>query len=142
MKRLACGTGAFVVLFGLSACFSDPGKAINNGNFHTVQASPTVSVLNVGDSDQILLRLVNDANNAVSTEFNIINPNPNGIAVHYTPDYRNAFFGGSDTLVQVPDKAQQQYYVVGLAAGDYEFMAVPTYNTADTGVVTVHVIAP
>ncbi len=142
MKKLACGTGAFVVLFGLAACFSDPGKTINNENFNTVQASPTVSVLNVGDSDQILIRLVNDANNAVSTEFTIVNPNPAGIAVHATPNYRNAYFGGSDTLIPVPDKAQQQYYVVGLTAGDYQFMAVPTYNPSDTGIITVHVIAP
>ncbi len=128
------------MLFGLGACFSDPGASINNESFHTVQASPTVSVISVGDSDQILLRLVNDANNAVSTSFTIVNPSPSGIAVHYQANYRPIFTGGSDSLSVVADKSQQEYYVVGLTPGSYQFMAVPTFNPSDTGVIKVNVL--
>ncbi|HEX3927533.1 MAG TPA: hypothetical protein VHW65_06010 [Gemmatimonadales bacterium] len=139
MKKMACGTAAFAVLFGLGACFDNPSAAVNNGNFHLVQAAPTVAWVRAGDSDQVLLRFVNDANNGVVTSFNIVNPSPNGIAVHYVGNYRPVFLQGQDTLQNVTDKDQQDYYVVGVAAGEYTFHAVPTINTADTGTITVRV---
>jgi len=129
MKRMACGTAATIALVGLAACFSNPALDLNTDNFHIVQPTPLVMFTKVGDSIQLRLRLVNDANNGAVTSF-VIAGIGSGISVRYDDKFRPYYLGGGDTLVVPVDKDIQQYYVKGLAPGKWTFSATATANTA------------
>lgn len=138
MKRMACGTAATLALVGLAACFSNPANDLNNDNFNKVQATPVVMFTKVGDSIQLRLRLVNDANNAAITSFTIAGVGA-GVSVRYDDLFRPFYLNGDDTLVVPVDKNIQQYYVKGVAPGTWTFTATATANTSATGTITVTV---
>jgi hypothetical protein len=131
MKRMACGTAATLALVGLAACFSNPANDLNNDNFHVVQATPLMFFTKTGDSVQLRLRLVNDANNGTITSFTLGSV-PAGIVVRYDDKFRPYYLNGADTLSVPVDKDMQQYYVKGVTPGKYTFTASATANTAAT----------
>lgn len=158
MKHMACGKAALLGVFALAGCYSYASEAINGANYNTVQASPNFVVLKVGDSDRVILRLINDNDNGAITSYTIsgvgagirvdsscIVPNlttAQQIAAGCNGYYRPIFDASKDTLVPTGDKTQQQFFVVGLATGQYTFTATPTsINTGISRTVTV-VVSP
>jgi hypothetical protein len=140
MKHMAFGKFAILGAFVVAGCYSYPSENINNGNYNTVQASPSFSTTTVGDSDQVLVRLVNDADNGTVTSFTVNNANA-GIAVDYQGAYRPYQDAKTDTLENQTDKAQQEYYIVGKVPGTYTFTLTPTsVNTGVSATVTVVVL--
>ncbi len=140
MKHMAFGRFAILGAFVVAGCYSYPSADINNGTFNTVQATPSFSTVTVGDSDQLLVRLVNDANNGTVTSFTVNNSNA-GIAVNYQANYRPYQDKTTDTLKNQTDKAQQEYYIVGKVPGTYTFTLTPTsVNTGVSATVTVVVL--
>ena len=138
MKQMTSGMLALVGVFALAGCYSYASEAINNANYNTVQATPQFAVMKVGDSDQLIMRLVNDANNGAVTSYTVSNVGA-GVAVHYQANYRPVFDSKLDTLVPTGDKTAQQYFIVGLAVGTYSFTVTPT--SVNTGVsATVNVV--
>ncbi len=138
MKHTASGTIAFIGVLALAGCYSYTGEAINNSNYNTVQATPTFVKVKVGDSTEVIARLVNDNNNGAITSYTIGGGGA-GILVHNNANYRPVFDSKLDTLVQSGDKTAQQYFVVGTAVGRYTFTLTPT--AVNTGIsVTVPVV--
>ncbi len=138
MKQMTSGKLALVGVFALAGCYSYASEAINNANYNTVQATPQFAVMKVGDSDQLIMRLVNDANNGAVTSYTVSNVGA-GVAVHYQTNYRPVFDSKLDTLVATGDKTAQQYFIVGLAVGTYSFTVTPT--SVNTGIsATVNVV--
>jgi hypothetical protein len=134
MKQIMCGT-AILGVFVLAGCYSYASKDINDTTYDKVQANPLFATMNVGDSDELILRLVNDANNGTLTSYTITGV-PAGIAVHPIPNYRDLFT--SDTLNPTGDKTAQAYYIVGATPGRYTFIATPTsVNTGISASITV-----
>jgi hypothetical protein len=133
MKHITWGAVALLGVVSLAGCYSYASDAINNHNFNTVQATPVFSVVKVGDSDQVVVRLVNDFNNGTNTSYTVTNVGT-GIAVHYLSTYRPLFDPKTDSLVPTGDKNAQVYYIVGQALGRYSFTITPT--SVNTGVST------
>ena len=97
--------------------------------------------MKVGDSTQVLARLINDGDNGAITSYTVGNVG-SGILVHYQAGYRPYFNSTTDTLALTGDKSQQQYYVVGTAIGVYTFTLTPTsVNTGISKTVTVTVVS-
>ena len=141
MKHMASGTIAFIGVLALAGCYSYTGEAINNSNYNTVQATPNFVKVKVGDSTEVIARLVNDNNNGAITSYTVGGGGA-GILVHNNANYRPVFDSKLDTLVQSGDKTAQQYFVVGSAVGRYTFTLTPTaVNTGISGTVTV-VVTP
>ena len=154
MKHMAYGKAALLGVFALAGCYSYASEAINNGNYNTVQASPNFVVINVGDSDRVIARLINDNNNGAVTSYAVSGVGA-GIRVDSSctvPDldqahqtaancngyYRPIFDASKDTLVPTGDKTAQQFFVLGLAVGQYTFTLTPTsVNTGVSRTVTV-----
>ena len=137
MKQKTSGMLAFCGVLALAGCYSYSGEAINNANYNTVQATPKYATVKAGDSTQVIVRLVNDANNGAITSYTVGSPGA-GIAVHYQVGYRPIYDSKKDTLVNTTDKNAQQYYVVGVAPGSWTFTLTPTLvNTVISGTVTV-----
>jgi hypothetical protein len=123
----------------MAGCYSDPSAGINNSNYNLVQATPNFMVLRVGDSTQVIARLVNSADNGAITSYTVGSVGA-GILVHYQVNYRPIYDATRDTLVPTTDKDAQQYYVVGAAVGKYSFTLTPTsVNTGISSTVTVTV---
>lgn len=140
MKHMASGKIAFLGVLALAGCYSNPSDTINNSNYNTVQATPNFLVVHVGDSTQVIARLVNDANNGAVTNYTIGSVGA-GISVHTSPNYRPVFDATKDTLVPTGDKVAQQFYVVGAQVGRYTFTLTPTsVNTGVTTTITAVVI--
>lgn len=136
MKHMASGTIAFIGVLALAGCYSYNGEAINNSNYNTVQATPNFLVLKVGDSTQVIARLVNDNNNGAITDYTVGSVGA-GILVHENPNYRPVFDATKDTLVPTGAKSAEQFYVVGTAVGRYTFTLTPTLvNTGISGTIT------
>ncbi len=141
MNRMACGTAAAFALVGTVACFSNPANDLNNGTYHIVEAVPLVAFTKVGDSLQLRLRLVNDANKGDVTSFTVSGV-PAGISVRYDDKFRPYYLNGADTLTVPVDKDMQQYYVKGVAPGKYTFTVTATANpSAPAATVTITVEA-
>lgn len=141
MKQTTFGKFALLGAVALAGCYSYASQDINNGTYNTVQADPNFQVISVGDSDQVLVRLVNAANNGAITSYTVSNSS-SGIAVHYNANYRPYYNSKTDTLQNQTDKDQQQYQVVGLVPGVYTFTLTPTsVNTKVSATVTV-VVTP
>jgi hypothetical protein len=158
MKHMAYGKAALLGVFVLAGCYSYASEAINNGNYNTVQASPNFVVIKVGDSDRVIARLINDNNNGAVTSYTVSGVGA-GIRVDSSctvPDldqahqtaancngyYRPIFDASKDTLVPTGDKTAQQFFVLGLAVGQYTFTLTPTsVNTGVSRTVTV-VVTP
>ncbi len=139
MKHLVRGTAGMIVAASLVACYDYPSAAINNDNFHIVNANPVIGfIAKPGDSLQVLLRLTNDANTGTLTSWTITNPNPDGIEVHYDALYRPIYTGDTTTAPET-DKNQQRYFVLAKAPGVYTFTATPTANTGVAGTITIRV---
>jgi hypothetical protein len=131
MKQMTSGMLALAGVFALASCYSYTSEAINNANYNTVQATPQYAVMKVGDSDQLIMRLVNDANNGAVTSYTVSNIG-SGVLVHYQDGYRPVFDSKLDTLVKTTDKNAQQYFIVGVAPGLWTFTVTPT--SVNTGV--------
>jgi hypothetical protein len=148
MKHMAFGKVGLLGVFVLAGCYSYASEAINNTNYKTLQSSPVSIVEKAGDSDQVILRLVNDAGNGAITGYTI-SAVGSGIRVDSSctvPDltsaqqiaascngyYRPVFNSAKDTLVPSGPGDAAQFYVVGLAVGTYSFTATP--NSVNTGV--------
>ncbi|MDX2262513.1 MAG: hypothetical protein SFU84_12550 [Gemmatimonadales bacterium] len=126
MKQMVRGAIAILALSGLAACVDDPLLDIN-GAPNTIQANPNIMLVKQGDSSAVLLRLINEFNNSVPTEFTVSNVGA-GISVALDTKYRPEFVDGQDTLSVPAVKSQQRYFVRGLAAGEY------TYTVTSQGV--------
>ena len=140
MKHMASGTIAFIGVLALAGCYSYASEAINNSNYNTVQASPGFLVLHVGDSTQVIARLVNDANVGAITDYTVSGTG-SGILVHENPNFRETFNSALDTLQPTGAKTAEQFYVIGTAVGRYTFTLTPTMvNTGISGTVTAIVL--
>lgn len=156
MKQMAYGTVALIGLFAIAGCYTDPTKDFNTDTYNTVQASPNFSVVKVGDSDQVLVRLVNTANaGAVTYAVSAVGA---GIQVDTACTvakltsqqqatakcygyYRPVFNAGQDTLVPTTDKDAQQYFILGRAPGRWTFTLTPrSVNTGVSATVTAIVV--
>ena len=141
MKHMASGAIACLGVLVLAGCYSDPSAGINNSKYDQVQATPQFLYMKVGDSTQVLARLINDADVGAVTSYNVTNVGA-GILVHYQPNYRPYYNSVTDTPAPTGDKNQQQYYVVGTAIGIYTFTLTPTsVNTGISKTVTVTVVS-
>jgi hypothetical protein len=138
MKQKTSGMIAFLGMLALAGCYSYQSEAINNASYNEVQATPFYVKVNVGDSDQVLVRLVNAANSGALTSYTV-GTVPAGVQVHFNPNFRPVWNSATDSLVPTGDKTAQQYYVVGVTTGTYSFTLTPT--SVNTGVsTTVHVV--
>jgi len=81
MKQMTSGMLAFLGVLAVAGCYSYTGDAINNANYNEVQATPNFAVVRVGDSDQMIVRLVNAANNGAVTSYTVSGAGAR-IAVH------------------------------------------------------------
>jgi hypothetical protein len=135
MKQITCGAVAILGMLSLAGCYSYASKDINNSSYDEVQANPVFATMAVGDSDEVIFRLVNEANNGTLTSYTVTGV-PAGIAVHQIPNYRPQFL--NDTLNPTGDKTAQAYYIDGLVTGRYTFTVTPTsVNTGVSTTVTV-----
>ncbi len=71
MKHMASGAIACIGVLALASCYSYNGAAINNSNYDQVQATPQSLFMKVGDSTQVLARLINDADNGAVTSYTV-----------------------------------------------------------------------
>jgi hypothetical protein len=158
MKHMAYGKAALLGVFVLAGCYSYASEAINNADYNTLQASPNFVVIKLGDSDRVIARLINGNNNGAVTSYSVSAVGA-GIRVDSSctvPDldqahqvaancngyYRPIFDASKDTLVPTGDKTAQQFFVLGLALGQYTFTLTPTsVNTGVSRTVTV-VVTP
>lgn len=154
MKHKAYGKALLLGVFAIAGCYSYASDAINNENYHKVDAQPNFIVQKVGDSDRVIVRLINDANNSAITSFSVSAVGA-GIRVDSSctvPDldqahqvaascngyYRPVFSSSADTLVPTGAGDAQQFFVLGLAAGQYTFVLTPTsVNTGVSRTITV-----
>lgn len=118
MKGLIRGAAGLAVLLALSACANDETIALM-GPPTGVQATPAVAFTSVGDSVSVVVRLVNDRNQAVPTTFTISNVGP-ALTVYYDSKYRPDYTQG-DTLIVPEVKPQQRYFAKGAAPGSSTF---------------------
>ena len=154
MKHMAYGKAALLGVFVLAGCYSYASEAINNASYNTVQASPNFVVINVGDSDRVIARLINDNNNGAVTSYSVSGvgagirvdssctvpdlDQAHQIAANCNGYYRPIFDASKDTLVPTGDKTAQQFFVLGVATGQYTFTLTPTsVNTGVSRTVTV-----
>jgi hypothetical protein len=139
MKQKTSGMIALLGILALAGCYTYQGDAVNNASYNEVQATPNFITVRAGDSDQLLVRLINAAGNGALTNYTL-GPIPAGILVHQNLDYRPVFDPKLDTLVRTGDKTQQQFFVVGVTPGKYTFTLTPTsVNTGVSATVTVAV---
>jgi hypothetical protein len=140
MKHMASGTIAFIGVLALAGCYSYASEAINNGNYNTVQATPNFLVVHVGDSTQVIARLINDNANGAITDYTVSGTG-SGILVHENLGYRPIFDSKLDSLVNTGAKTAEQFYIVGTAVGRYTFTLTPTMvNTGISSTVTAVVL--
>jgi len=118
MKGLIRGAAGLAAVLAMSACNSDQTIDLM-GPPTGIQATPSSAFTATGDSVAILLRMVNDRNQAVPTQFTISNVG-SAVTVAYDTKYRPDYTVG-DTL-SVPDvKPQQRYFAKGAAPGKATF---------------------
>lgn len=101
-----------------AACTNDATVDVG-GDFDEVKVNREALFVSIGDSSEVLARLVNDLNTSTPTTFTVSNVGT-GIAVNYDATYRPDYTNG-DSLVAPAVKTQQRYWVVGMANGAYEF---------------------
>jgi hypothetical protein len=139
MKQKTSGMVALAGILALAGCYTYQGDAVNNASYNEVQATPNFIVVRAGDSDQMLVRLINAASNGALTNYTL-GPIPAGILVHQNLNYRPVYDPKLDTLVPTGDKTAQQYFIVGVTPGKYTFTLTPTaVNTGVSATVTVAV---
>ena len=141
MKQMTSGMIAFCGVLALASCYSYSSEAINNANYNTLQATPNFAVVKVGDSDQMIVRLVNDANAGAITSYTVGNVGA-GVLVHYQVNYRPVFDAKLDTLVPVGDKSAQQYFIVGVTPGKWTFTLTPTSINTGVSTTVTALVAP
>lgn len=154
MKHMACEKIALLGVFAIAGCYSYASDAINNTDYNTVVAAPNFINIKSGDSDQVIVRLTN-ANGFGAITGYTVSAVGSGIRVDSSctvPDlapaqqsvascngyYRPVFDASKDTLVPSGPSNQAQFYVVGLATGQYTFTVTPkSVNTGVSTTVTV-----
>jgi hypothetical protein len=158
MKHMACEKIALLGVFAIAGCYSYASEAINNGTYNTIVAAPNFVNIKSGDSDQVIVRLTNANGNGAITGYTVSAVGagirvdssctvPNLTSAQQTAAscngyYRPVFNSGLDTLVPSGPSNQAQFYVVGLATGQYAFTVTPkSVNTGVSTTVTVVVQA-
>ncbi|MES2125401.1 MAG: hypothetical protein V4503_12010 [Gemmatimonadota bacterium] len=119
MKGLIRGAAGLAVLLGMSACANDATVDLM-GPPTGVQATPTKAFILKGDSVAVLVRLVNDRNQAISTEFAVANVGP-ALSVAYDADYRPDYNNPDGTLQAPAIKPEQRYFAKGAQLGTSTF---------------------
>lgn len=119
MKGLIRGAAGLAVLLGMSACANDATVDLM-GPPTGVQATPTKAFILKGDSVAVLVRLVNDRNQAISTQFDVANVGP-ALTVAYDAAYRPDYATGGGTLAAPLVKSEQRYFVKGANLGTSTF---------------------
>lgn len=134
MKGLIRGAAGLAVVLAMSACSKDETIDLM-GPPTGVQATPVSAFTLKGDSVAILLRLVNDRNQSVPTEFTISGVGP-ALQVVYDDKYRPDYSNG-DTLIAPAIKPQQRYFARGFNVGKSTFTATAGgFSTVVTVVVS------
>lgn len=158
MKHMACEKIALLGVFAIAGCYSYASDAINNSNYNTAVAAPNFVNIKSGDSDQVIVRLTNENGFGAITGYTVsavgagIRVDSSCTVPDLTPDqqhaascngyYRPVFDASKDTLVPSGPSNQAQFYVVGLATGQYTFTVTPkSVNTSVSTTVTVVVQA-
>jgi hypothetical protein len=118
MKGLIRGAAGLVAVLAFSGCGTDQTIDLM-GPPTGIQATPASAFTATGDSTAILLRMVNDRNQAVPTKFEISNVGA-AITVAYDAKYRPDYTTG-DTLGAPEIKTQQRYFAKGAAPGKATF---------------------
>ncbi|MEP6591493.1 MAG: hypothetical protein ABJC19_09945 [Gemmatimonadota bacterium] len=119
MKGLIRGAAGLAVLLAMSACANDATIDLM-GPPTGVQATPTKAFTLKGDSVAILVRLVNDRNQAIASQFDVANVGA-AISVAYDAAYRPDYATGGGTLQAPLIKPEQRYFAKGLALGTSTF---------------------
>lgn len=96
MNRMIRGMAGLLVALGASACGDDPSVDFGGDSPTKIQASPEVMFVNQGESEQLIVRLVDDRNRATPTSFEISNVGA-GITVALDRTFRPDYIG-SDQL--------------------------------------------
>lgn len=109
MKGLIRGVACMVVALGVTACEDDPSLDFG-GKPTGVQLSPFVYFANSGVEQAVRVRLVNDRNQSVPTQWVVSNVGA-GLEVVFDSLFRPEQSSSSDTLRFVAEKVQQQYLV-------------------------------
>lgn len=118
MKGLIRGAAGLAVLLATSSCANDATIDLM-GPPTRITASPLSAFISAGDSVAILVRLVNDRDQAIPTEFTVASVGP-ALIVSYDADYRPDYTQG-DTLIAPKFKTQQRYFAKGAANGKSTF---------------------
>ncbi|MES2305489.1 MAG: hypothetical protein V4558_08275 [Gemmatimonadota bacterium] len=133
MKGLIRGAAGLAVVLAMSACSKD--ETIDLMGAPTgVQATPISAFTTKGDSVAILLRLVNDRNQSIPTEFTVGNAGP-ALTIHYDDKYRPDYTSGE--LVPPAVKPQQRYFALGTNNGTSTFTATAGGFTSTITVVVL-----
>lgn len=109
MKELIRGVACMALALGATACEDDP--SIDFGGSPTmVQLSPNVMFINSGKTKELLVRLVNDRNQAVPTSFTVSNVGA-GLNVVFDTAFRPQQTGAEPEPTSPLIKTQQRYFI-------------------------------
>lgn len=126
MKGLIRGAAGLAVLLAMSACANDATVDLM-GPPTGVQATPSKAFILKGDSVAILVRLVNDRNQAIAAQFDVANVGA-GLSVAYDALYRPDYSTGNGTLQAPLVKSEQRYFAKGTGLG------TSTFNLTSNGI--------
>ena len=113
MKHLVRGTAGLVAAIGvLAGCADDPALDLA-GAPTRILVNPSFLFIPQGDSQAVLIRTINDLNDAVLAKYEITNVGA-GVSVSFDPRYRPDYNNPGDTLAVPELKYQQRYFVKAL----------------------------
>jgi hypothetical protein len=136
MKHLVRGTAGLVAAIGvLAGCADDPALDLA-GAPTRVLVNPSFLFVPQGDSQAVLVRTINDLNNAVLAKYEITNVGA-GVSVGFDAAYRPDYINPGDTLAVPELKYQQRYFVKALApmATSFQVRNGPLTSTVTVAVV-------
>lgn len=109
MKELIRGVTCLALALGATACEDDPSIDFG-GSPTTVQLSPNVMFITSGNTKELLVRLVNDRNQAVPTSFTVSNVGA-GLNVVFDTLFRPQQTIDNPVLTSPLIKTQQRYFI-------------------------------
>lgn len=109
MKELIRGVTCLALALGATACEDDPSIDFG-GSPTTVQLSPNVMFITSGNTKELLVRLVNDRNQAVPTSFTVSNVGA-GLNVVLDTLFRPQQTIDNPVLTSPLIKTQQRYFI-------------------------------
>lgn len=114
MKHLVRGTAGLVAAIGvLAGCADDPALDLA-GAPTRILVNPSFLFVPQGDSQAVLVRTINDLNDAVLAKYEITNVGA-GVSVGFDAAYRPDYNNPGDTLAVPELKYQQRYFVKALS---------------------------